>query len=223
LSFGHLSRIESGKLNPTKETLLKISQALKLDPRQQSYLFNTVDQPATQEEYEKVFQYVHHFVESSRHAMGISDVCGFIWYMNKEMQKLYGVDESMRQDFLRKIQGIHLLEWLYNPDTLGYKTIENESRKNLLLYQTLLFIYLINYFERKDETWLKALVERLQRFSDFVKVWNTAIKKAESNTPLSQKQLTMRFVVDGEIKGFNCNNTHINKFPRFLVSEFIPA
>ena len=39
LSLGMLSRIESGKVNPTKETILKIAKSLELDPVETAKLF----------------------------------------------------------------------------------------------------------------------------------------------------------------------------------------
>lgn len=39
LTLGTVSRIEAGKTNPTKETLLKIALVLELDAEEKNYLF----------------------------------------------------------------------------------------------------------------------------------------------------------------------------------------
>ena len=70
--------------------------------------------------------------------------------------------------------------------------------------------------------WLKSLIQRLRCFPNFKDIWNTALKMAKSEIALSKDQLTMRFVVEGKTKEFNCNSRNNNKFPRFLFSEFMP-
>ncbi|MFS8130694.1 MAG: helix-turn-helix domain-containing protein [Candidatus Dojkabacteria bacterium] len=42
-SSGSISRIESGNVNPTKETLFSISKALKLNEIETAYLFGIID------------------------------------------------------------------------------------------------------------------------------------------------------------------------------------
>ncbi|MDQ6985248.1 MAG: helix-turn-helix transcriptional regulator [Candidatus Dojkabacteria bacterium] len=61
-SHGSISRIEKGITNPSKESLLKITQELNLNKLEKDYLFGDTIKPASTEEISKVVEYMKDYM-----------------------------------------------------------------------------------------------------------------------------------------------------------------
>lgn len=53
MAEGSVSRMENGLINPSKETIFKIADLLKLNPRELDYITGITAEPATPEEVKK--------------------------------------------------------------------------------------------------------------------------------------------------------------------------
>jgi len=100
LSFGTISRIENGVINPTKETIYKISSFLGLDCSEFNYLigFNTI-YPSTTD--------VNHVINKSQRNLTetgfpsyIIDSKFRIWQWNKMILDLFNISETQANKLL---------------------------------------------------------------------------------------------------------------------------
>lgn len=87
-SSGSLSRIENGEVNPTKETLSKIAEVLRLTSLQYSYLTGPISNIATTEEVFKAKIEVDELFAKKGVIAYLIDDRSRILYTSKSFQKL---------------------------------------------------------------------------------------------------------------------------------------
>jgi len=111
-SSGTISRIENDEVNPTKETIIKISKILELTHNQFSYLidssFNVIDSP----EIKKIINKLSDKIDAHKRVCYLIDHHRCVWYFSKHLVKLmksYDIE-------LDKLYGHTILEIIFNPD-----------------------------------------------------------------------------------------------------------
>jgi len=222
LASGHISRIESGRLNPTKETLIKIARILGLDGRQQALLFGVSNQPPDQEEFNTAWPYIQKYIEESANPILVSDVCGFSWAANSKLYALAGIPEILIPVFNRKHRPTHILTWFFNPQSPFRKILSESELENMLLNQVSFFLDLVDYPVRKNEPWLVQLIYDLCKYKDFNRIFEKALEHINQGHPLTHKQSHVKVRHGNEYKEFIIMVTPNFRYPKFVFSEFMP-
>jgi len=125
---GSISRIESDKVNPTKETLEKIAAVLDLSSFELDYLWGTIDDPITKEEVKKAREYLQDYYTKVTTLSYLVDARSRLWYASKGFLKLLGVKESE----LGNIYGTSLLKLLLHPSFNYIQKIDEKNREEVL-------------------------------------------------------------------------------------------
>lgn len=169
LSSGVISRIQSGKVNPTKETLLAIASVLKMNSNEIDYVMGRTSTPATDDEIALAYEEVGTSMESK-----LSYIVDERWRLckiSKKFGKLMGLTDEEFKQLDKKV----VIELMIDPkykiiEKLDPNSIEDIMRKNLKLY------YLwVGYME--DDEIFNATVNTINSFPLSKKIWKEITSK----------------------------------------------
>lgn len=163
LSFGTISRIENNVINPTKETLTKISSFLELDSSEFNYLIGFNSLYPSNKDIDFVTRQLKESIENADFPTYLMDSTFHIWYWNSKILKLFNISENQAKGIFGRtyisilfdekfkildlIPKEHLLQivrskvWRYRKMISKYRlessTIEeiNSLKKNILFNQ----------------------------------------------------------------------------------------
>ena len=124
LSFGTLSRIENGNINPTKETIIKIAQVLDLQDDEFNYLISLQKSSPDVKEVERVVGLMKNNFDKQVVPMYLIDNQFRIWYWNDIILKLFGIDK----DTAIKYQGLTTWDVLFHQE---FKLLQRIPKKYL--------------------------------------------------------------------------------------------
>lgn len=124
LSFGTLSRIENGNINPTKETIIKIAQVLDLHDDEFNYLISLQKSSPDENEIERVVGLVKNNFDKQTVPMYMIDNQFRICYWNDIILKLFEIDKSLTL----KYQGLTTWDVLFHKD---FKILNRIPKKYL--------------------------------------------------------------------------------------------
>ena len=99
LSFGTLSRIENGNINPTKETIIKIAQVLNLHDDEFNYLISLQKSSPDEKEIERVVGLVSQEIKEERIPAYLIDSKLRVWDWNKMILKIIGANEANAEKY----------------------------------------------------------------------------------------------------------------------------
>jgi transcriptional regulator with XRE-family HTH domain len=119
-SPGSISRIENGKVNPTKETLVKITEILKLSDREKSYTYGELKLPAGEEEIEVLRKDMSDYLSTKGVLAYIVDDRYRMIDVSKDFFKFLGVKPELKNSILNQ----NLFEILLDPRFNIVSTIE---------------------------------------------------------------------------------------------------
>ena len=222
-SFGHISRIESGKINPTKETLLKISEELNLSLKEKLILLDLHTNPASDDEVKAAIEHCAHYFESTQNPVYLADDFWFTFTGNETMLKLIGAPTyGLGKDkFIKEHWRTHILQWLFDKRLGVRQRMPVERWEEVAVNQCVYFIGLVDYFLRQGQEWLEGLLEQLEPLEDFARIWEMA--KCEAKRNLERKELSVTYIYHGDWYEFFIANSRVNTRPRFMVVEYVPA
>ena len=215
-SFGHISRIESGKINPTKETLLKIAEVLKLKQKEINYLLGVGLNQVILGEIQEALAITQNYFNSSPYPSYLADDRFFVYNWNNKMLELLGVSPK-RADLFR---GINILEILFNPQLEFRKTISPDRWEGIALNELIFFIREIDYVNRKHEEWLISLIRSLKRYEEFEYLWVQAQKNFQKG--IIPGENLIYFCKEKRETCFFMSVFKVNLCPRFRITEYIP-
>lgn len=112
LSFGTLSRIENGNINPTKETIIKIAQVLGLHDHEFQYLISPVKSSPDMEEIESIVESLKDDFKSQLVPCYLIDNQFRIWLWNDSILGLFGIDKLVAE----RNRGITTWQMLFHED-----------------------------------------------------------------------------------------------------------
>lgn len=209
-SSGVLSRIESGKINPTKETIWKIAKALKLSLEDEMRLLGVEESDPTTEEVANVRAELKDYFAKPE---------VFALLLDNHDDVVLGSEGFYRflpypREALNQLIGKNLLEILFMPEFGISEMIKNPE--SIHLYDMVLFRQ--KFGHRINDTWAKELIGKLSKFAEFRKYWD-----------LSDKYLNKHFTKEArKILVSNGEKTItlmayfqlLNSDPRFEIIEY---
>lgn len=215
-AFGSISRIESGKVNPTKETINKIISILKLNDRETDYLIGSISNPASNIELKLAEEEVKDYF-SNPNVLG---------YLVDDRYRL--VDTSIT---FKKLANISDSEFKKN---IQYKTLPE-----ILLDNNLNINNLFNHDFNKT---LKHLLERFKSEMGFMvgdkyyekiistinsneiakSIWEE-IENNKNNNVVFHKSIRNINITNGNLViNVHYSNEILSKYKRFDLVEYYP-
>jgi len=217
---GHISRIESGAINPTKETLLKIARALNLNQKDENILLGLDPyRLPTEQEIEIAIRDSHSYINNCQTPAYLSDVFWFLYDANKVILSLLGFEASA-DEMRKKFRGSHLLDWMFNPELPFRRFIPKDKFQEVTLNQLTYFMKQVDYKNQHDQFWLQELISRCSCYPNFKEEWERVINTSASVIQTEEKRIILATHY-GEVT-FYLSEIRLNTNPHFEIVEYIP-
>lgn len=211
MSPGALSKIENGFVNPTKETLLDISEILDLSIYEQAYLIGSFDRPLTPKDVEKINTAIH-----SR----FSGLHNFAYLLDYHY-RLFSVSNGF--DKLAKLAGVEyknligksLIEIMFNPEFPMRKLMD----KNFDQVVTDMIGGI--WFEReflKLEPEFQNDIERFKTLPDFNRIFTATMPLRETYTLSDTFKISFKLPL--LTMYFEYAASFLREDPRFLIVQY---
>ena len=213
-SFGHISRIESGKINPSKELLLKIFETLRLSEEEiRSTLGIEFDQ-VNKEEIKTAVLSTKEYIDSSDYPSYLADDYFFVHHWNKKILRLLNVPPLLAEP----LRGANVLEIMFHP--LFMKTMDANRWKCLVIEDLIFFMRMTNYFLVPQNKVVNELFYSLKKHPEFEKYWNQAKEKYTKEIIPGENLIYFRKGRKEEC--YYMSTINVLPSPRFRIIEYIP-
>ncbi len=210
LSAGSVSRIENDLVNPTKETIVKVANFLKLSQAEVAYLLDVNHSDPTPEEVENMINSLRaHFKKKTVFAYLLDNKSIIL-----EISDGFKIIAKLARLDLSKIYNSQVAEVVFDP-SLGLrkfiKDFDNVATSVIAVLKQERD-YLI------DESWWKELIERLKKQPDFQRLWDSL--PDEAINLLEEERRIVEFDLLVKKFEFTYTWTNIPNDPRFVVVEY---
>ena len=213
-AFGHVSRIESGKLNPTKETLLKIAEVLKLSEEEIKSLLGMVLKKVDKEEIEVAIKDTQDYLDTSEYPTYLADDYFYIHNWNDKILDLLKVTPDIAELF----RGRNMFEIMLHEK---FRKLMDKRRWEQLIINDLVFLMrMTHYFVFPNNQVLRKLLNNLKKNPDFGKLWEKAQEKYPKAV-IPGKNL-IYFKNKNIEKCYYMSVINVVKYPRFRIIEYLP-
>lgn len=214
---GMISRIENGKVNPCKETVLGIAEVLGLNNCELDYLIGITASPATEKEIEKARQEAEKFMKTK--------TCS---YLIDERWRLCGITDSflkvinVDRDYANKMIGRSTIEFLTNPE-LKLLHLFSPQYLEKMYDCNLKYFYKEVGFMNDDEYYQRA-VDSINKNKLSAKVWDkvTTLSKDDIDYSLREGRVVYFRVANKFDIGFKYLYENLLVSSRFKVVEYVP-
>ncbi|MFQ5493142.1 MAG: helix-turn-helix domain-containing protein [Candidatus Dojkabacteria bacterium] len=215
-SQGSLSRIESGQTNPSKETLGKISETLRLTQLERMYLLGFLDEPATKIQINAAVESISdYFDKENTYAYLLDDRYNLI-KISKGFISLLNLPKLL----LKFAIGRNMVEVVFNPRSPVHKMIKWGETENLGKHQVSRLAVEFGYLQ--SEPWMQELMERLEKYPYFKKAWEE-VQKSGPLDYYSKEARTVKLDSGGKTITFVYHVEQLKDHPRFMIIEFTPV
>lgn len=216
LSTGTISRIENNDINPTKETLLKISRVFELNKFEQDYLIGISSEPPTDLEIKKAVETVYdHFNKKMTFAYLMDDRNRII-YMSEGFARIIQTEGVKTDRYLMS----YFTELIINTH-LGIRQFLDAKNFDLTAKDVFMNSYAEMHFMEGDKCY-EEMMEFIRTNSEASYYWNLATASKElvfrtlSNRTISfkYKNIPLKLTYSIELLWNN---------QRFRVIEYKPS
>ncbi len=215
-AFGSISRFESGKVNPTKETILKISKVLKLSDRELDYLIGPTSTPATLSELSAAQDEIkEYFSKKGVIAYLVDDRYRLIAF-SKSFARILNVNENQQTEILYKTLPELLLDQAYPTSKFFMGDLKHNIRLLLSRFKNEMG------FMQDDPYYIKIL-EAINNNDIARKIWNDINTNKERVSVFTPKDRFASFKILGHEFKMHYSNEQLQKYRRFDVVEYIPS
>lgn len=167
LSFGTLSRIENGNINPTKETIIKIAQVLDLHDDEFNYLISLQKSSPDESEIERVVGMVSKEIKNERIPAYLIDSKLRVWDWNRMILKIIGTDESTAE----KYRGYSCMRLLFFSELNIRNRIPIDKLGRIIKQQVDTYKYFSNKY--RNESFTNSEIRALLKDDSFRDAWKT--------------------------------------------------
>jgi transcriptional regulator with XRE-family HTH domain len=127
-SSGYLSRVENGEVNPTKESLEKMSRVLRLNHKEYDYLAGQLFYVASDEEVRNAIKESDKYFSTDGVLCYLLDDRNRLIALSKTFRKIYKIDDKK----LKSLQLKPFLFLLLDQDINIFKSIAPKHRKEII-------------------------------------------------------------------------------------------
>lgn len=217
LASGVISRIEKGKTNPTKETLTKIIQTLKLSDSESSYLSGRIANPVTKTEVQEAKAIVDSYMNKRFVFAYMVDERSRVWAASKGFLKFIGVSEKEAEN----LYGISLITLLLDDEysILGQK-IPADSQEEVL--ENLFYRTYREMSFMKDDIYYQEALKQINSHKLAKKVWKKVVSQELKDIhTLDSRKVYFKF--SGIKIGMYYTVEPVLDNERFRIVEYIPS
>ena len=208
---GSISRIESGRVNPTKETIWSIATHMGLGREDTASLFG-LDMPfPKKEDVSKARGELKEYFEKSSTVALLLDPHWNVVYASKGFLKIAGIPRSLAEVGY----GTNLLVAIFKPPFSFWKKLDNG--KDFLPYELWWFKKMMG--DRLEEEWAVQLVSDLKKEKIFREYWDEAQSLDLNSFPVVARKVV--FKIGKKYYTFVTNFTQLNSDPRFEVLDYL--
>lgn len=201
---GVISRIENNQVNPTKETIFKISNVLHLSNHEVDYLIGETAEPATIKEIEEAKQIAQEILENQPKLTYLIDIRWRYWMISRAFIELL----HLTPEEINYIIGKTTVEIVVMEDSPILKRI------NKRFYKSLLEMYLPSYYNdmsyMDDDVIYQRTIKEINKNQTAKKVWGS-IQNINNQTVLTQGERVVHFNLFGI------------KFPLYYAFQYLPS
>lgn len=212
LSFGTISRIENGLINPTKETLYKVSNALNLNSSEFQYMISPMSTFPSLSDVEIVKNAVFEKVQQISFPAYVRDNKFRIWFWNDYILELLGVKKSIAE----KNVGINGIQLLLSPYFNLISKVPKGKRLEFLSKQISFMKYSGRKYKGHHE--FRETIQDLLDYDEFKKYWD--IDNKWGYDPAFSNSFTFSYA--GKDVNIYASNTEILMDNRFVVVTYYP-
>jgi len=219
-SAGVISRIESGKVNPTKETIREIAKTLKLNNRELDYLIGVTALPPSEEEIRLAIEQVKpYFQKASTFAYLIDERWRLLAYSKGIERLLSGLKDS--PEVLERSIGKSMVEVIFGKKNKlkGRFFSSNYYNNPFQKYQLSRYKQEVAFMV-DDESFLSTL-ETINNDTNLSKTWRQ-LEKELINTNSVEGKTTFIKILGIEVK-LIYSREPLPSMPRFETIEIFPT
>lgn len=207
---GSISRIEGGKVNPTKETLASIANALKLSPEERLSLYSLdLGDPTAGDTVKAKDQVAEYFSLPTTFALLLDNR----WNIIDVSKGFLDIFEQLVPSVEAILQS-HLLEMVYD-EKLGISQFI-DNWQDFILDELALFR--LSQSTHTAEDWYQNLIKKLEQLPLFQEHWQKSRQIAEPF--LSQDSRHIRLKVGNQEIKMLTHFRHLNFDPRFELLDY---
>ena len=215
-SPGSVSRIESGKTNPTRATLFKIIKALKLNRFEFDYLIGMTNLPVGQEEIDYLVSwYTDYFSQKGILAYLIDERYRII-FTSKDFQRLLGLSDKDVTNLIGK----PLPQIMLEPELKIFEFINNDKLKDTLFHNLVKYYYAASFMI--GDKFLEASLKAINSNTIAKEIWDN-IKRSQPKDINTLDSRKVKFQL-GKV-GFEMwySSELVSISPRFEIIEYTPT
>jgi transcriptional regulator with XRE-family HTH domain len=216
-SPGRVSRIESGKVIPTRQSILRIAQSLGLSPYQLEYLDGSNSYPVSKNEVQEVAKSSDIYFKEPNYLAYLTDDRGKIYAVSIAFLEMLKPTSQQLQGMI----GTTVIEVMLNPE-LGVADLLDVNEYENLLYNQLNRFYEEAAFIKDDQEILTTL-NIIKHNKLAAKIWSNINK---NDGELNYQNVATRevvFNIGGQKLKFIYNRDNLLKHPRFELVEYLPS
>lgn len=214
-SAGSLSRIESGEVNPTKETLEKIKKALNLTYIETLFLDGEYAETLTWDTVKIFLGEVDYILNNHGEFAYVLDERYRIWAVSKGLFKLLKITEADWVNY----RGRNILEVMFDKESPVQLYFDKKSKYQMSILQVARVRQLLGLSEIDE--YIENLFKHLIKIQEFKKVWSAVCKKDwDTFTTNSHK---VDFLVKGKKIELFFHMEHLEFQPRLILIIFKPT
>lgn len=213
---GSVSRLEAGKVQPTKDTVLKIAEVLNLNPLELDYLIGPKGTPITQEEIENAKNEVKGYFRQKGVMAYILDDRWRVWTVSKTFQRILKLsDETVEELF-----GKNLMTVILDKNVNLLNLLEQSKLKEVMYYQLARF-YREIYFMADDPV-ISEVIQSIKQNKLVENVWKEVLRnKGKHEQSIESRRVY--FNLKGITVELNYSRDKLQHNPRFEIIEYVPT
>ncbi len=216
MSQGSVSRIESGKVNPTKETVLSIAGNLQMNDREISYVIGPLALPPTQKEVENAIHTIQEdFSRDDVYAYLIDDRFRF-HYISKGFENLLNIILENYQERYLDLVGTSLFRIVLD-ERIGINQFIKGDVSQVLISQLLRFNKYMGFMV--DDEYYSETLNLFAKYPGVSELWKQIENDNLNFNSLESKKVSLSF----ESLSFDTIFVRepIAKYPRFETIEYV--
>ena len=220
-SAGMISRIEKGRVNPTKETVGKIVEILGLNNKELDYLIGSISLPVKQAEIDTAITSIKEYFGEKHTFAYLLDEKWRVHYLSEGMLRMLTKSLPLTRNDIQAQFGKTILEIIFNKK-LGFNTFffqEDYYRNDLAKFQLSRYYNEVGFMV-DDESFV-ATVKMFEKDPFLNNIW-LSIKDMDINTNSVASKIAKI-----KLLGFNISLSYsremLPKNPRFETIELFPT
>jgi transcriptional regulator with XRE-family HTH domain len=213
-SSGMISRIENGKTNPTKETLIEIATALELKPIEVGYLLGVTKPDPNQSDIQSAINYVHQTLESRVTFAYLLDNKQRFQAISKGFSSILKSSGINSDDLI----GECIVEALFDPKLKLRELIPKDDFEKAGIAAVSILFQEGNHMYK--EKWWTDLFGRLHNLPNFTEIWNYVENNEVDVITEEGRTLLLSFSGLNVAMLYTC--IYLYPDPRFYLVEYTP-